>query len=201
MDYEVVKRRERALREHIYLVDYPEKTRQDTITYKICGTRGVIYTVRVSIRNKLTCSCPDFETRELNCKHIFCLLHRMLKFPIQQFVETPTIAEVWNKACRDLTERFSADALPEQKLQVVLVDGDDAGPAEAPKEPQKKLIIIKQREWEGEECIICYETMTKNCKIVFCREQCGKSIHADCLKRWQTVGRHKTCIFCRAPWK
>jgi len=67
----------------------------------------------------------------------------------------------------------------------------------------------------GEECPICYGVML-TCdgpsgggrgkggggeKLVYCRSQCGKYFHADCMDKWTAESPHgQKCPMCRAPW-
>ena len=45
--------------------------------YVIIGTTNNSYTVTVS--NIVTCTCPDHETRQVRCKHIYFVLCKILK--------------------------------------------------------------------------------------------------------------------------
>jgi hypothetical protein len=175
-------RRERALREHMFLVDFPQKVGRNKIVYRVCGSRGVIYQLTVSEQKDTTCTCLDFKTRGCTCKHIFCLLFRMLRFPINENEEMPDLKKIWERAQNDVKELFSANPLPEYKVDVV------------------KLDEVSQRDWKGEDCGICCEPMKENEVIVYCRKKCGKSIHKMCLQQWQRIGKQKKCIFCRSDW-
>ncbi|KAF2104113.1 hypothetical protein NA57DRAFT_70327 [Rhizodiscina lignyota] len=57
------------------------------------------------------------------------------------------------------------------------------------------------------DCSICYESMMNSPaeKLVWCKKECGKSVHKLCFIKWQTEqiapqGRSLRCIHCRADW-
>lgn len=180
MDNHLLQRRTRALQEHMFLVDFPQLIARNRIIYKVCGSRGTIYQIFISDNKDCVCSCLDFKTRGYVCKHIFCLVHRMLRFAVTN--EFPTRQRIWETASLDVLNRFSSDPLPEHKLEVIKVDE------------------VSQRDWKGEDCGICCEPMNDKEKLVYCKAKCGKSIHKNCLQQWQKIGKQKKCIFCRSDW-
>ena len=52
-----------------------------------------------------------------------------------------------------------------------------------------------------EQCCICYDNMSEEQNITYCKLGCGRNIHTDCMERWV---RHKiqnnqniSCPLCR----
>ena len=53
-------------------------------------------------------------------------------------------------------------------------------------------------------CCVCYEPMKDSDNLTFCKFQCGRNLHTECMERWV---RHKisnsskvTCPLCRTDW-
>lgn len=56
----------------------------------------------------------------------------------------------------------------------------------------------------GENCCVCYELMTEDANLAYCKFSCGRNLHTDCMERWvkhkQSVGQDITCPLCRESW-
>jgi hypothetical protein len=203
-----------GLRDRIYLVDHPRlakiavgpaksRRQEDVILYKVCGTRDVHYEITIfKNSDAIECTCPDYKYRRSRCKHIYCLIYRMLRFPTDEG-EISHYA-IWNKSEQDIVERFSFDALPAQQLQLSFEGKEDQGldqyDVKAAAAPAIVTKIVPQREYIGTECIICMEEMSGKDRVVYCKKQCGRSVHDACFSKWKKVGKHKTCVYCRADY-
>lgn len=58
---------------------------------------------------------------------------------------------------------------------------------------------------EQETCSICLEDLKAHESIVWCRGQCGKNFHLECILNWAETNFQDgqpdiTCGNCRAPW-
>jgi hypothetical protein len=66
------------------------------------------------------------------------------------------------------------------------------------KNQENKKIYEKhkdQRNYINEDCPICYDKMTKECKVLWCK-QCGNSVHFICFQIWKK--KNNTCVYCRS---
>jgi hypothetical protein len=70
---------------------------------------------------------------------------------------------------------------------VVEPKGDDGG-------------VTRQSLDADADCPICFDPMTADGKLVFCRAACGANFHADCMRRWMRESSHGDCPNCRQPW-
>ncbi|TNV83538.1 hypothetical protein FGO68_gene6905 [Halteria grandinella] len=69
----------------------------------------------------------------------------------------------------------------------------------------KKAVARMKLEEGGEECCICFDTMNDQQQhLTYCKHQCGRNIHADCIEIWiknKTQSAQKiTCPLCRVDW-
>lgn len=56
----------------------------------------------------------------------------------------------------------------------------------------------------AEECPICYEAMSREEALVWCKGGCGQSMHGECMGAWRASlvaeGRLVRCTMCRGEW-
>ena len=69
-------RKERGQTQKIFLVACHGNTEYER-SYDVMGTTGNVYTVRVKTIPE--CSCPDYQTRNRRCKHIYFVLLRIME--------------------------------------------------------------------------------------------------------------------------
>lgn len=169
-------RKTRALGQRILLLRTEDKS------FSVLGTSGVVY--RVNLHQTPTCTCPDYNTRGGRCKHIYFVLCRVLGANDRVSEQTTFTEE-------------QLDQLIQQAPPLVLSDTTNSANSET------KVTEIKQRTIEaGECCAICCEEMnTLKEQIVFCKSQCGKSVHALCYKAYVKASKQYLCVYCRSPWK
>ena len=83
LNYSVISRKEKALTEKISVLEtikkrntssHPSEIEQ---TYLVLGTTGNVYDV--VIKKEPTCTCLDFTTKNIRCKHIYYVLMNVLK--------------------------------------------------------------------------------------------------------------------------
>lgn len=183
-------RRDRALSQRIYLLEELAQTSPNTKAWSILGSTDTVYTVtleRSSTRGiaKLgwDCSCPDFENRCSPCKHVYFVVFRVLGV-----TEDDSSERVWEVAgqVRSLSSMPfpPTNDLPEQPTTGV--------------EDRQGCGIVLRKEWKNEDCVICYEPMTKIDKTVWCTRSCGNSFHSACFVRWRHHAKANRCVLCRA---
>jgi hypothetical protein len=173
----------------------------------------------------MTCTCADFERRHAYCKHIFNVMYRV--FGVERGRDNLRVRHVKAHMSR-LAERQAGIAAavaavvgaPDSRDADAAAAGDDddvgddGRPQQGPAKRRKIDVAVavvpapKQRDFidadgVGEDCAVCYEEMTKAeqgaGKIDWCHTQCGKSFHAECLRRW--INRNPVCPLCKTCMK
>ena len=73
-----------------------------------------------------------------------------------------------------------------------------------PVEPDSQPVVKQLALEEDETCCVCYEVMSNEENLTFCKVGCGKNIHTECMERWV---KHKvssmtavSCPLCRTSW-
>lgn len=49
-----------------------------------------------------------------------------------------------------------------------------------------------------EMCCICFNTMKEGDNLTFCKVECGRNIHTECMEKW--AKSQTTCPLCRTDW-
>ena len=52
---------------------------------------------------------------------------------------------------------------------------------------------------EDDSCPICLEDFGKE-SVLWCKGQCGNSVHKSCFMKWVSKKQEAECIMCRAKW-
>jgi hypothetical protein len=60
---------------------------------------------------------------------------------------------------------------------------------------EKKVVVVK--EWIGNECPFCMETMEAGDIVYVCTRQCGNSFHRECFNKWIRFHKKTECFYCR----
>ena len=172
MASELEKRIARANEHPLSLISRDKITKQKQ-RYTVLGTTGNQYKVKISCTP--SCSCPDFQRREISCKHILFILMRALHIPEDSELLRRDLTD------EDLIDLFEAVKEHETiaKVRKVQLDRDD----------------------QEEDCPICLTDMGDN--VVYCALVCGKAVHKTCFKIWaetqRRTGQQSSCPYCRAP--
>ncbi|RHZ59136.1 hypothetical protein Glove_365g255 [Diversispora epigaea] len=171
---------ERAMNEHMYLIDRKEisETRRE---YTILGPAGSVYTIIIT--NTLSCNCPDF-LKGFQCKHILFVLLKVLKVD-------RTSKLIYQKA------------LKTKELESIFVNSPKINlPSKRfINELEETIISKKKRRKIGDKCPVCFDAMETREDLVWCQTGCGNNIHKDCFDRWKQTVPVVTCVVCRAVWK
>lgn len=159
------------------------------------------------------------------CKHVCFVLNRLLKFKVdfllKEFFDTIFFehnSEVHNmvvtklqniennlfgETSADVVNRKYIDAFQKQKEKQHTHASDGVASSSAePKvdvEPEKKSLFDAVKTVEDDaECMICFDIMTNDVKLVEC-PTCHNLTHQDCMENW--LKSKTTCIYCRSEWK
>jgi len=170
------------------------------------GSIGNIYEVTIS--HIPQCTCPDFQKNDNVCKHILFVYLKVLKVPrgsetiYQKALISSELEEIFNSSPKD-PKGCWADKTVRDKYNEIMGKTDDNNNNNTTTENNENG--VKQKIPEKDDfCPICYEEMTTNEALVYCKASCGNSIHKDCFNQWDKIQKSKklptTCVYCRADW-
>jgi len=140
----------------------------------------------VSIGQLNTCDCKEYGTGIL-CKHILFVLIKVLKIKrevlhYQNAFVTSEMEEILEEAPPDPTAIYKKET------------SESRPPGEA------GLVVQKAYE-PSDQCPVCYEEMNTAEITVYCKGNCGHSLHAICYEEWKKARQGKgNCIYCGAEW-
>jgi hypothetical protein len=143
----------------------------------VVGSTGNIYTVHIG--HEPSCTCPD-SIKGNECKHKVYALNTVLKAPAALVYQLAFL--------RPELEQIFANAPP---IPTDVAEGGDDD-AKGNRKPT-----------DG-ECPICYMDLEpERNKLVWCKSQCGHSLHKTCFDQWAASQRGKEvrCVYCRTPWQ
>lgn len=180
-------RKSRGKSQKLFLVHSHDNKEQYEKCYDIMGTTGNVYTV--SIKNIPECTCPDHQTRNKRCKHIYFVLLRIMKVSEDQ--------EDNNYSNEDLTSMFNkipniakncmVEANVQNKYHNLKIADD------------KKSINVGQQSLD-DMCPICLDDLKNGEDVNYCKFSCGKNIHVQCFQMWCKKQPKELCVYCRNPW-
>ncbi len=145
--------------------------------FKIVGSTGNIYDVTIS--DKIFCTCPDNKYKKNRCKHIYFVIKKILKFDdVEKNIFTiDEINNIINK--NDYTNTIIIPKMVKTKYELMKNNIDEF--------PQIELI--------EDLCPICLDNITNGEEIIYCKYNCGKGVHKDCLEHMKNINTQK-CMFC-----
>jgi len=185
-----VERKSRGKTQKIYLVMTHEYTMNVLErSYEVMGTTGNVY--NVCIKTSPTCTCPDYETRQKRCKHIYFVLSRIMKVqPEQEDIEEYTNDDL----------EYMFDHVP-HITENLRVNADKIAHFKALKKNGNGEVTMKQIG-EDDVCPICLDDMYEcNDVITYCKYSCGHAIHEDCFTRYSDHRNEIVkCLYCQKPW-
>jgi len=184
-------RRERAVTQRLYLLE--ENLKSDNLMiYTVMGSTGNVYEIQLNFtydEEEWECNCPDFARRQQKCKHIYFIQYKVLP----GFNGSATWAERamgrYKKPCSVIAPEM---VLKEFSKITGSVESEENTPTTV-----EEIFGNKQRPYLGESCAICFDDMTAECKLVFCYESCGNSVHQDCFVKWAKHQSITSCVHCR----
>ncbi len=177
LDYNVRTRLERALSQRLYLIDANKHSDREW-EFIVEGSTGNAYTVDVC--DKLSCSCMDFRTRNLICKHIYFVIARVLKSSsiINDIGSEPNVCIFSLKL--NISENFDSNLNPRFKTSSL-----------------EKFSELKVKP--DDVCSICYENYLDTDITIKCKE-CNNFFHNNCMNIWLRKSTRCSCPMCRTAW-
>ncbi|CDS06872.1 hypothetical protein LRAMOSA09397 [Lichtheimia ramosa] len=187
-------RLQRALTQRMFVFKREQKG-QYQVEFQVLGSTGNLYTVNIAKR--MTCTCIDFVTRHLHCKHLLLILARVFNLT----GESPAYASL-SLTNEELHEMFSncspaPGVMVDERVKAAIERKIDGVPEED-RSNRKPL--------DGAECPICYEDLNESQSnvTVYCKT-CGNNVHKECFTQWSKQlsrqGMTVTCVFCRTTWE
>jgi len=157
----------RAKTQKIYLIN--REVNDDSAKFNVMGATGNIYEVKLN--GKPTCSCPDHQQRYSTCKHILFMLIRIfgVKDPYKEKFTSTEIKKYLKKYQQNI-EKFTI------KYDTV-----------------NKCVDVGAKCLD-DNCCICLDGLDNGEKYVYCKQSCGRAVHADCYKIISKV--NKNCPYC-----
>ena len=156
-------------------------------------------------RYSIQCTCLDYQKRRRHCKHIFFVLGKYLQIAIDNLdrCDEAHYQSIWDKL-DDKHHHHHHYHHEHKSLDVDLMATTVA--SDIPKTLVGSFKHDQPRAIElDEDCAICFETLVDESSpeaLLYCANQCGKSIHASCWIRWsdqQHHGKVSSCVHCRYP--
>ena len=192
-----VKRYQKVLHEHYYLLDREVKRRNYVFT--VSGSTKNVYHVTIYPNNKtIFCSCPDAKSwakkQNCVCKHSLFVLYRVLK------VFKGTQESFFGKLVftNDEMERIktSFDFL-QAHLDDRVTNKVLSARFEQTKRGEKPTAVAPQREFGDDDlCGVCYENLRDGVKRYKVCPECHNVLHEPCLNKWLESGS-QLCVYCR----
>lgn len=214
-------RMRRALSQRMYLVH-----RESLERFRVCGSRGIVYTIDLSDPTSPTCSCPDACSRGgyggyrswgwggglgggQICKHTTFVCVRALgisaevmRAGVSASTITAAAARTWDGDGSAALAAAGASALGVRERAgaggSASVARAAARPAAAaPIQPRAPTATMRPPTADS-ECPICFEALRLETPPTWCRYSCGNVVHGGCQQVW--LRHNSTCVYCRASW-
>lgn len=174
-------RKNRGNTQKIYLIE-TKNISTFSRQYIIMGSTGNIY--KIIIDTKPSCTCPDFMTRNVRCKHIYFVLSRVMKLEDvdqKEFKEQELLLMFQNIPLIAKTLCVNDD-IKSKYYKVVNDENSDS----------------KDIKGLDDICPICLDDVDDGHKIDSCKK-CKRSVHDLCFKMWCKINK-KECMFCKSNW-
>ncbi|GAA6015001.1 hypothetical protein JCM11491_002389 [Sporobolomyces phaffii] len=161
-----------------------DRTSELTEEFKVLGSTGNVYTVRVD--HVPTCDCPDGQKGN-HCKHILFVFLKILQIPqsvnlwYQSALLTSELRAIFANA------RPAPQNIVEERVKKIyrVATGKEAQGDEA---DTGTSLVKKRLPKEDDTCPICYEDFTPGSEkgLVFClsAQGCGNPLHVQCFQNW-----------------
>jgi hypothetical protein len=185
--------------------------KEQGMIFDVIGTTDNLYLVSYHHKRGWKCNCPDFAKRKVACKHIFFVIARVLKAPIDQQFQPCNADEQENRnnfgtatdLCVILHTQWSTTTTITNPNAVDLPPKRLKRKEEKQLQEEEKIKMVEQQPFVGELCSICYDTFEKDDdeNVIYCYNQCGKTLHRACFVRYTKISRKHQCPNCRAECK
>lgn len=141
------------------------------------------YTITIG-KDKVECSCPDFNNRKNVCKHLYFIFSQ-----VAQYYEGDLVLSTIESSGDQTTNNIKLNDKVFNGLSEKLTS-----------RLRKRMEVAKETKTNLEpetECVICFESIEPDEKLFQCVKQCKKYCHDACIKIWTGRGQN-TCPYCRA---
>ena len=157
----------RAKTQKIYLVN--RDVHDNSATFKIMGTTGNIYEVKLA--GSPTCTCPDHTQSKNRCKHILFMLIKIFN------VDDPYLTDFALKEIKKYIKDYNTNI---KKFNVTY-------------DTIKKCVDVGAK-CENDNCVICLDSLQNGEQYVYCKSFCGRCVHKDCYD--VVISSNKKCPYC-----
>lgn len=152
--------------------------------------------------NTSTCTCPDFERRQKPCKHMLCVLLRILKLKQHDFTSVREVNKSYEQITEAFLRLFHRDVQPEEDVKEAKGEQEvqESSTAEATSAAVTAVL-------EEEMCLICLLEFTppampteggRGQDVVKCSSHCQRWLgHKECLNTWFL--KSAFCPLCKGP--
>jgi hypothetical protein len=163
------------------------------------------------------CSCPDFERRQAPCKHMLCVLLRVLRLKDKDYSSVEDVGESYDHISQSFLSLFQRTAPAtndsdkdddsndnKKKHKTEEESGGEAARAEAKGADESAATTeitstTAAEQAEDEMCIIClleFQPNQTDPPLTQCSAQCKRWLgHRDCLKHW--YAKSSLCPLCK----
>lgn len=198
LDWQFKSRVDRAFSQRIYLIDTTYLPSEENIAkkgteaffFEIMGNSGTAYGISFIENKKIHCTCPDHNINGNLCKHLLFVLIRVLGFSTDQVFK-----DYYEPAYNDSPDKFMITQITVERSirymehRKTLSDTTEIGPDGKTRKEVDKT----------EPCPICLEDLGEE-QLVWCKAQCGNSVHQSCFLKWFQKKSDASCVLCRAQW-
>lgn len=210
----------RAFDQHLQLIHVKYYPTISKWTIRISSSSGSgFYDINISPITA-TCDCPDFERRGKPCKHMLCVLLRILKLKDSTFTTPKQVAKHYAQVTETLLGLFhhNPDQPDPRELDPKLLEAPKKrkrkssdvsleSPTKIKKEANTQDTIKEETpkvdnetpETSEEMCLICLLEFIPNADAILqCSSHCKRWLgHKECLQGWFT--KSNLCPLCKGP--
>ncbi len=158
-----------------------------------------------------SCSCPDFERRGRPCKHMLCVLLRILKLKNKEFKTVKEVGKSYDQITPAFLTLFHHEELAAKseskeigsstgkKKRKSKKTEDEPKPAVATTADESKTTEPVSSEPQAEEmCLICLLEFVPDGSMSKCSSHCKRWLgHKECLDSW--FSKSRLCPLCKGP--
>lgn len=180
-----VLRKERGRTQNIFLIETIINENNKERNYMIMGSTGNVY--KVTIKEIPECTCPDFQTRNRRCKHIYFVLIRIMK-------TTNEDKDIYT----NLELELMFTNIPTITNNLIIGDNSKKKYEQLKNELGNNTTEIEKKGLD-DVCPVCLDDLTDGNELDFCKYSCGRSIHKLCFSMWCKKNTAK-CVYCNSDW-
>lgn len=167
----------RGIQQNLFVFNFDtSQSKQNILKFEIYGTSQSIYDV-IFDHTQVSCTCLDFKTRHLYCKHIYFIIGKIGKLSLQQIEGIMENVEDTSVSRRTRNQK-------QNKLTSILHRVVEA----------LQRSIKQFKTGNGETCCVCIDEMNPKDQCMEC-ENCKNKFHKICLLSW--LNGQRGCPLCR----